>query len=304
LGLVFGSKVLGLGCRAEPLGDGGSRRYGVRGAGHALCHCGRATHFVTAHCVTQATHCITANFVTAKGGRSGRLGATAKVLDRACIEEPSGYRANMAHVTQPRPDSSLGFQIKLLDTFKYVPSSLGSGERVRRGASETGLGKQDGAGWGGGRVLERGGGSDAGYRGSGDGHESHDTFPEAAVHVPYRRRAWRGKQRQLSGNRCGAQVHGSCSLDTSCEGLGKQRGGRVLGLVGKSFLEIWGAVVCSGSHSWDLEVPRQEKMLKGHLPRVYITKYTRTRRKTIDQPDSGGAWKRCVAWLHPSCSLV
>ena len=34
---------------------------------------------------------------------------------------------NMAHPRQSRPDSGLGFQIKVLKTFKVVPYSLGSG---------------------------------------------------------------------------------------------------------------------------------------------------------------------------------
>ena len=33
----------------------------------------------------------------------------------------------MAHVRQSRPDSGLGFQIKMLATFEIVPNSLGSG---------------------------------------------------------------------------------------------------------------------------------------------------------------------------------
>ena len=40
-----------------------------------------------------------------------------------------GYRcrANMAHIRQSRPDSGLGFQVKILTPFHVVPSSLGSG---------------------------------------------------------------------------------------------------------------------------------------------------------------------------------
>jgi len=37
-------------------------------------------------------------------------------------------RANMAHVRQSRPDSGLGFQVKVLKPFKVVPFSLGSGD--------------------------------------------------------------------------------------------------------------------------------------------------------------------------------
>jgi len=35
-------------------------------------------------------------------------------------------RANMAHTRQSRPDSGLDFQVKVLTTFRVVPSSLGS----------------------------------------------------------------------------------------------------------------------------------------------------------------------------------
>ena len=33
----------------------------------------------------------------------------------------------MAHIRQSRPDYSLGFQVKVLNTFEVVPSSLDSG---------------------------------------------------------------------------------------------------------------------------------------------------------------------------------
>jgi len=33
----------------------------------------------------------------------------------------------MAHIRQSRPDSGLGFQVKVLKTFQVVPSSLESG---------------------------------------------------------------------------------------------------------------------------------------------------------------------------------
>ena len=36
-------------------------------------------------------------------------------------------RANMEHIRQSRPDSGLGFQVKVRKTFQVVPSSLGSG---------------------------------------------------------------------------------------------------------------------------------------------------------------------------------
>jgi len=35
----------------------------------------------------------------------------------------------MAHIRQSRPDSGLGFRVKVLKIFQVVPSSLGSGER-------------------------------------------------------------------------------------------------------------------------------------------------------------------------------
>ena len=36
------------------------------------------------------------------------------------------YRANLAHVRQPRPDFGLGVRVKVLHTLKVAPSSLGS----------------------------------------------------------------------------------------------------------------------------------------------------------------------------------
>ena len=36
-------------------------------------------------------------------------------------------RANMAHIRQSRPDSNLGFQVRVLTIFLVVPFSLGSG---------------------------------------------------------------------------------------------------------------------------------------------------------------------------------
>jgi hypothetical protein len=36
-------------------------------------------------------------------------------------------RANMAHITEPRTDSGLGFQVRALRTFQIVPSPLESG---------------------------------------------------------------------------------------------------------------------------------------------------------------------------------
>ena len=37
----------------------------------------------------------------------------------------------MAHIKQSRPDSGLGFQVKVLKTFYAVPSSFGSGKVER-----------------------------------------------------------------------------------------------------------------------------------------------------------------------------
>ena len=42
--------------------------------------------------------------------------------------EDSGV--DMAHTRLSRPDSGLGFQVKVLKTFQMVPSSLGSGHAV------------------------------------------------------------------------------------------------------------------------------------------------------------------------------
>ena len=33
-------------------------------------------------------------------------------------------RANMAHIKQSRPDAGLGFQVMVLETFEFVPSSF------------------------------------------------------------------------------------------------------------------------------------------------------------------------------------
>ena len=40
----------------------------------------------------------------------------------------------MAHVTQSRPDFGLGFQVKILNPFEVIPSSLGSGQSDVNGA--------------------------------------------------------------------------------------------------------------------------------------------------------------------------
>ena len=45
---------------------------------------------------------------------------------------PDRCRANMAHVRQSRPESSLGFQVTVLKPCEVVPSSLGSGRRKAR----------------------------------------------------------------------------------------------------------------------------------------------------------------------------
>ena len=40
----------------------------------------------------------------------------------------------MAHIRQSWPDFGLGFRVKVLQFFKVVPSSLGSGEALREQA--------------------------------------------------------------------------------------------------------------------------------------------------------------------------
>ena len=57
----------------------------------------------------------------------------------------------MAQIRQSRPDSGLGFQVKVLETFQDVPSSLGNGERLitclRLGAGGRGeIGRGEGQG--------------------------------------------------------------------------------------------------------------------------------------------------------------
>ena len=46
-------------------------------------------------------------------------------------------RSNMAHARQSRPDSGLDFQVKVLEPFSVVPSSLGSGLGVLCGEPPT-----------------------------------------------------------------------------------------------------------------------------------------------------------------------
>ena len=43
-------------------------------------------------------------------------------------EEFARCRANMAHITQSRPDSGRGLQVNVAETVESVPSSLGSGQ--------------------------------------------------------------------------------------------------------------------------------------------------------------------------------
>ena len=47
--------------------------------------------------------------------------------DVVVLLRPGRRRANMAHIRQSRPDSGLGVQVKVLETFQIVPSSLRSG---------------------------------------------------------------------------------------------------------------------------------------------------------------------------------
>ena len=51
-------------------------------------------------------------------------------------------RANLEPISQSRPDSGLGFQVKVLKIFKGVPSSLGSG-LLGGGGGGWGLGNGD-----------------------------------------------------------------------------------------------------------------------------------------------------------------
>ena len=45
---------------------------------------------------------------------------------------PNRCRPNLAHIRQSRPDSGLGFQVKVLKIFQDVPSSLESGRKMYR----------------------------------------------------------------------------------------------------------------------------------------------------------------------------
>ena len=52
-----------------------------------------------------------------------------------------GCRAKMTHIRQSKPDSGLGFQVKVLKPFEGVPSSLGNGASGEgRGGSGSNLG--------------------------------------------------------------------------------------------------------------------------------------------------------------------
>ena len=57
---------------------------------------------------------------------------------RICVQHPQVMspactigRANSEHIRQSRPDSGLGFQAKVPQSFKVVPSSLGSGKHAQ-----------------------------------------------------------------------------------------------------------------------------------------------------------------------------
>ena len=50
--------------------------------------------------------------------------------DDSNLNYPIGCRANMAHISQSRLDSALGFQVEVLKTFKGVLSSRGSGPKT------------------------------------------------------------------------------------------------------------------------------------------------------------------------------
>ena len=54
------------------------------------------------------------------------------------LSDQSRCQANMAHVKQSKPDSGLGFQVKVLKTFQVAPCSL------RCGADEDFLGRNPG----------------------------------------------------------------------------------------------------------------------------------------------------------------
>ena len=58
-----------------------------------------------------------------------RLGTTAHFCEVVtwCASALPRCRAHSAHVRQSRPDSCLGFHVKVLKTFNLVPSSIGRG---------------------------------------------------------------------------------------------------------------------------------------------------------------------------------
>ena len=74
-------------------------------------------------------------------------GERARVRESVCVRERGGgggreggrdvyyrCRANMAHLRQSSPDYGLAFQLKVLETFQAVPSSLGSGKMLQLSA--------------------------------------------------------------------------------------------------------------------------------------------------------------------------
>ena len=60
-------------------------------------------------------------------------------FELALAIHPPRCRANMAHIRQPRPDSGIGFQVKVLKPFSVVPSSLGRGHTSAPRLARTGV---------------------------------------------------------------------------------------------------------------------------------------------------------------------
>ena len=63
-------------------------------------------------------------------GRAAVPPCTTRLLMSLQCDEYSTHkccRANMAHITQSRPDAGLGFQVDFLETHQSFPFSLGSG---------------------------------------------------------------------------------------------------------------------------------------------------------------------------------
>jgi len=85
-------------------------------------------------------------------------GTPPREVPRVCGPSPTNPESIMAHIRQSRPDSGLGFPVKVLTPFQGVSSSLGGGLREKqpaRSASERRRNNEKGFGPGGPYYLSR-----------------------------------------------------------------------------------------------------------------------------------------------------